>query len=507
MAFSHRGIGDSDSDIDTSSLSREILGAVRWVALPCVAVFFASWSVAALTSLHSAAERASSGSFIQASLAVPLQAGETPSHKQTALAMLNAPAEKSTSLAALSPTPRKPKAAPAAKAPADPFAKVVSEAKLSREKLVAAFARAGMAIEKASAAEPADPFAATIADAKLSREKLLAAFVRAGMAIEEASTAKPVEVALAMPNAERFHSAAPETRLEAALAEGDAAIQSDASAPLALGAIGLKAELTYAAAEASPDSTVELALASLALDPYGMDEAEPETGEDYTPDAVGLPPAKPETENPAKADAKPDTQADTKPERKPQETAEEPATPARKPAGNDRQSSQQELAYAKPDKPGVAGAFKNLFDTPKAGNRVAIYDISAGVVHMPDGSKLEAHSGIGKMVDNPRYVHVKMNGPTPPNTYRLSMREKRFHGVEAVRMTPVGDQTMHGRTGILAHSYLLRGGREESHGCVAFKDYPRFLKAFKQGKITHMIVVPSMSKMPKVRMASFGRGA
>ena len=99
------------------------------------------------------------------------------------------------------------------------------------------------------------------------------------------------------------------------------------------------------------------------------------------------------------------------------------------------------------------------------------------------------------MADNPRYVHVKMNGPTPPNTYKLSMREKRFHGVEAIRMTPIGDQTMHGRDGMLAHSYLLRGGREESHGCVAFEDYPRFLKAFKQGKVTHMVVVPSMSRI------------
>jgi hypothetical protein len=155
----------------------------------------------------------------------------------------------------------------------------------------------------------------------------------------------------------------------------------------------------------------------------------------------------------------------------------------------------------------VPGAFKNLFGAPKAGNRVAIYDISAAVVHMPDGTRLEAHSGIGKMADNPRFVHVKMKGPTPPNTYRLSMREKRFHGVEAIRMTPVGDQTMHGRDGMLAHSYLLRGGREESHGCVAFANYPRFLKAFKQGKITHMVVVPSLSRMPKPRVASTGRDA
>ena len=101
---------------------------------------------------------------------------------------------------------------------------------------------------------------------------------------------------------------------------------------------------------------------------------------------------------------------------------------------------------------------------------------------MPDGTKLEAHSGIGKMADNPRYVHVKMNGPTPPNTYKLSMREKRFHGVEAIRMTPIGDQTMHGRDGMLAHSYLLRGGREESHGCVAFANYHALPEGLQAGQ-------------------------
>ena len=30
-----------------------------------------------------------------------------------------------------------------------------------------------------------------------------------------------------------------------------------------------------------------------------------------------------------------------------------------------------------------------------------------------------------------------MNGPTPPHTYNLQMRKKRFHGVEAIRMLPV----------------------------------------------------------------------
>ena len=300
-----------------------------------------------------------------------------------------------------------------------------------------------------------------------------------------------MDVALAMPSAERFYR----TAIETALADSDAAVEPadpelDPLSSAALGRIGLHAELAYAAVEAPANNTVQLALASLAVDPYGTDGDEAGTGEDYMPDSAEMPPAKP----------------DIKPGREPADTAGEPA---RKPVQTAEPEPQQTLAYARPDKPegSVGRAFRNLFNnTPKAGNKVAIYDISAAVVHMPDGSKLEAHSGIGKMADNPRYVHVKMKGPTPPNTYKLSMREKRFHGVEAIRMTPIGGQTMHGRDGMLAHSYLLRGGREELHGCVAFADYPIFLKAFKQGKVTHMVVVPSLSRS-QLRLVSNGRGA
>ena len=123
---------------------------------------------------------------------------------------------------------------------------------------------------------------------------------------------------------------------------------------------------------------------------------------------------------------------------------------------------------------------------------------------MPDGSVLEAHSGIGNMADNPRYVHVKMNGPTPPHTYNLKMRESRFHGVEAIRMLPVDGKNKYGRDGFLTHSYLLRGGREESHGCVAFADYKRFLTAFKQGKVKQLVVVSSGGR-ESFRLASNGK--
>ncbi len=149
------------------------------------------------------------------------------------------------------------------------------------------------------------------------------------------------------------------------------------------------------------------------------------------------------------------------------------------------------LAYAptQDDSIDVSPRPQTKIKLPPRGSRTAIFDISAGVVYLPNGERLEAHSGIGKMRDNPKYAHVRMRGPTPPSTYRLSMRETLFHGVAAIRMTPIDGINPHGRDGILAHSYLLRT-RGDSHGCVAFADYKRFLAAYQRGDVTHMIVVP-----------------
>lgn len=130
---------------------------------------------------------------------------------------------------------------------------------------------------------------------------------------------------------------------------------------------------------------------------------------------------------------------------------------------------------------------------PGPNDRYAVYDIRAKKVYLPDGRKLEAHSGYGDKFDNPRHVNVKMLGPTPPNTYKLTMRESLFHGVEAVRMTPIGDGEMYGRNGILAHPYLL-GPRGDSNGCVSVKEYDEFLVAFKKGHIDQIVVVESMPK-------------
>ncbi|MEW6256639.1 MAG: tlde1 domain-containing protein [Pseudomonadota bacterium] len=132
---------------------------------------------------------------------------------------------------------------------------------------------------------------------------------------------------------------------------------------------------------------------------------------------------------------------------------------------------------------------------PGPSDRYAVYDITAKTVYMPNGERLEAHSGYGSMMDDPRYVSRRMRGPTPPNVYNLRMREALFHGVEAVRMTPVDGGKMFGRDGILAHTYML-GPRGDSNGCVSFADYSRFLAAFKRGEVKQMVVVAKLENAP-----------
>ncbi len=176
-----------------------------------------------------------------------------------------------------------------------------------------------------------------------------------------------------------------------------------------------------------------------------------------------------------------------------------PNKPADKPA-------EKAVAYAAPEKPlvdedsGWSLFGKKKSALPGRGSRVAVYDISAGVVYMPSGERLEAHSGRGAMRDNPRYVKEKNRGPTPPHIYNLSMREQRFHGVEAIRMLPYNGKNKFGRDGFLTHTYLLRV-RGDSSGCVVFADYPRFLAAFKRGDVKKMIVVPSMAELPRYMAA------
>jgi len=132
---------------------------------------------------------------------------------------------------------------------------------------------------------------------------------------------------------------------------------------------------------------------------------------------------------------------------------------------------------------------------PDPDRRTAVYDIAAHAVYLPNGERLEAHSGLGARRDDPRYVSARNRGPTPPNTYNLVLREQLFHGVRAIRLVPVDESKMYGRDGILAHSYML-GSNGQSNGCVSFRNYPAFLHAFLKGQVDRMVVVSRLANGP-----------
>jgi hypothetical protein len=93
-------------------------------------------------------------------------------------------------------------------------------------------------------------------------------------------------------------------------------------------------------------------------------------------------------------------------------------------------------------------------------------------------------------LDDPLHVDEVNRGATPPHLYELTLREAPFHGVQALRLTPVGGGVF-GRVGLLAHSYML-GPNGDSNGCVSFKDYDAFLQAYQSGQVKRLAVVASL---------------
>ena len=129
---------------------------------------------------------------------------------------------------------------------------------------------------------------------------------------------------------------------------------------------------------------------------------------------------------------------------------------------------------------------------PPYDKETAVYVITNKTVYLPDGTQLEAHSGLGSKMDDTRYAHVRMQGVTPPHIYTLKPRETLFHGVPALRLTPVGgEDKIFGRDGLLAHTYML-GGTGQSNGCVSFRDYYAFLDAYKSKGIRKLAVIATL---------------
>ena len=85
-----------------------------------------------------------------------------------------------------------------------------------------------------------------------------------------------------------------------------------------------------------------------------------------------------------------------------------------------------------------------------------------------------------------------MRGATPPAVYELKLREKLFHGVQALRLSPIGNSQTLGRAGLLAHPFML-GPNGDSNGCVSIKDYDAFLQAYISGEIKRLAVVARLN--------------
>jgi len=165
------------------------------------------------------------------------------------------------------------------------------------------------------------------------------------------------------------------------------------------------------------------------------------------------------------------------------------AAPAPMPAPEPKVAA---LPPAPKTEPGASGIDK----------RTAVYDIEAHTVYLPNGRRLEAHSGLGHMLDDPspQYIRTRMRGPTPPNVYALTLREQLFHGVRAIRLTPLDERKMYGRDGMLAHTYML-GPNGQSNGCVSFKNYNAFLQAYLDGQVDRMVVVPRLDAKTRSALA------
>ena len=144
------------------------------------------------------------------------------------------------------------------------------------------------------------------------------------------------------------------------------------------------------------------------------------------------------------------------------------------------------LAYATPGDTG--GGFFGSQASASAGTGTAVYNIARHTVTLPSGAQLEAHSGLGTHLDDPGSVTEHMRGATPPTIYELTQREALFHGVRALRLTPLMEGTTFGRGGLLAHTFML-GPRGDSNGCVVFRNYAAFLAAYDTGQIRRLLVV------------------
>jgi len=72
------------------------------------------------------------------------------------------------------------------------------------------------------------------------------------------------------------------------------------------------------------------------------------------------------------------------------------------------------LASAAKKRVRTADLSQDLSSLPPADSHTAVYDIAARTVYMPNGRRLEAHSGLGNLMDDPSYIPP---GPQPASQW------------------------------------------------------------------------------------------
>ena len=151
------------------------------------------------------------------------------------------------------------------------------------------------------------------------------------------------------------------------------------------------------------------------------------------------------------------------------------------------------LSYASADA-SVTGSIPDTRAEPDAGRiaalrqATAVYDIAAKKVICPTAPSSRR---IRPRLENGRRALCACAdaGRAPPHIYELKPRKALFHGVPALRLTPIGGQDkIFGRDGLLAHTYML-GASGNSNGCVSFKDYYAFLNAYRNQGIRRLAVL------------------
>jgi hypothetical protein len=101
------------------------------------------------------------------------------------------------------------------------------------------------------------------------------------------------------------------------------------------------------------------------------------------------------------------------------------------------------LAYAATD----GGVFNNGQSITSgrslaSDGQTAIYDISARTVYMPDGTKLEAHSGFGDLLDDPRHCGLSRSAAKAKSMgARVSLRTPICSGRTATRTAACRSRT------------------------------------------------------------------